>query len=86
MTRDLAEQRLKDKIKRDKRRLAKEKKKKKAKKIFPWMGDEAVKLADHLCNCSCEMCRSPRSSNLHKKEKKTMQERKFDDFEDNQED
>lgn len=79
MEEDLAKQRLKDKKKRDKRRLAKEKKKKKAKKVYPWMGDKAVKLADHLANCSCEMCKSPRKSKFHKGDKKTMQERKFED-------
>lgn len=64
---------------RRKRRVAKEKKKKKFIKIRPWLEEEeAIKLADHLCNCSCNKCQNPRKSNFHKgKEKLTMQERKF---------
>lgn len=55
-----------------------EKKKKKAKKVYPWMEEEAIKLANHLHNCSCDMCLSPRKSKYHKgKDKLTMQERKF---------
>jgi hypothetical protein len=80
MSEDLAEQRLKDKKKRDRRRREKENKKKKARKIRPYLPEgEAEKLADHLANCSCDMCKSPRKSKFHKIDKKTMQERKFED-------
>jgi hypothetical protein len=73
----------KEKELRRKRRLAKEKKKKKAIKLRPWMDEgDAAKLADHLHNCSCDMCRNPRKSKFHKgRGKKTLPEQKFEDIE-----
>lgn len=65
------------KERRRNRRNSLAKKKDKAKKIYPWMEEDAIKLADHLCDCSCDMCKNPRKSKFHKKDKLTMQERKF---------
>lgn len=76
---ELALEHQREKEKRFNRRKAKENKKKKARKIRPWLPEgEAEKLADHLCNCSCDMCKNPRKSKFHKgKDKRTMQERRF---------
>jgi hypothetical protein len=77
---DLLNEHNKDKEKRGRRRIEKEKKKKKARKIYPYMGENADKLADNLCNCSCGKCKTGRKSPYSKgKCKKTIQERKFDD-------
>ena len=64
--------------KRAERRFEKEKRKKKARKIYHWCEKgEAEKLADHLAECSCPMCCNPRRSKLCKgKDKLTIQERK----------
>jgi len=61
--------------KRAQRRFEKEKRKKKARKIYKY--DGAEKLADHIANCSCSLCRNPRTSCLYKgRDKLTLQERK----------
>lgn len=51
---------------------------------FFWNEDDKLrhqrKVAETRKPCSCHMCRNPRHSGFHKgKEKKTMQERKFDE-------
>jgi hypothetical protein len=64
--------------KRAQRRREKEKRKKKARAVYKDNDiGEAEKLADHLANCSCAMCRNPRRSSLYKgNDKLTLQERK----------
>lgn len=61
---------------RAERRAEKDKKKKKAREIFPDMKCPE-KMADHLKNCSCEMCCNKRQSSWNSGEYKlTIQERK----------
>lgn len=70
-----------DKNIRRRRRESKDKKKSRARKVYPDSKDPH-KLADHLCECSCPLCCNPRHSRLVKgKHKLTMRERRFFDRE-----
>ena len=60
------------------RRLDMARKKRQARKIYKYMGDDAVKLADHLRNCSCVLCGNPRKYF----KKRTLQEMKFFEVDD----
>jgi hypothetical protein len=80
--------------KRAERRFQKEKMKKRARSIYKNNPEGmAEKLADHIANCSCPMCRNPRTNKFYKgKERLTLQERKeiekeieTEDFRDRQE-
>jgi hypothetical protein len=75
-----------DKEKARNRRNQKENKLKKAKRIAKlnnvkdeWQDEWANKCRDNMKRCSCDMCRNKRSSGFYKgEEKKTIQERRFD--------
>lgn len=61
---------------RGERRMARERMKARAKRVFP--NHNPGKYADNLQRCSCWMCCSPRYNNHAKREEKlTVQERRF---------
>ena len=70
-----------NKMKRAKRRKEKAKRKKRAQKIFPWAGKRAEKWADNMTLCSGPCCGNPRKWF----KEKTIQERKADEREKEQE-